>query len=56
MYDTYHSELYNLRCWIHNSYINVIIPFNKNVMETMNQIGKNDGKNDGKNLINEELT
>lgn len=41
---------------IHDSYINVIIPFNKNVMETMNQIGKNDGKNDGKNLINEELT
>ena len=37
---------------IHDSYINVIIPFNKNVMETMNQIGKNDGKN----LINEELT
>ena len=41
---------------IHDSYINVIIPFNENVMETMNQIGKNDGKNDGKNLINEELT
>ena len=56
MYDTYPSELYNLRCWIHNSYINVIIPFNKNVMETMHQFGKNDGKNDGKNLINEELT
>ena len=37
---------------IHDSYVNVIIPFNKNVMETMNQIGKNDGKN----LINEELT
>ena len=41
---------------IHDSYINVIIPFNKNVMVTMNQFGKNDGKNDGKNLINEELT
>ena len=41
---------------IHDSYINVIIPFNKNVMETMNQFGKNDGKNNGKNLINEELT
>lgn len=41
---------------IHDSYINVIIPFNKNVMETMNQFGKNDGKNDGKNLINEELS
>lgn len=37
---------------IHDSYINVIIPFNKNVMETMYQFGKNDGKN----LINEELT
>ena len=37
---------------IHDSYINVIIPFNKNVMETMHQFGKNDGKN----LINEELT
>lgn len=37
---------------IHDSYINVIIPFNKNVMETMHQVVKNDGKN----LVNDELT
>ena len=41
---------------IHDSYINVIIPFNKNVIETMHQVGKNDDKNDGKNLVNNELT
>lgn len=41
---------------IHDSYINVIIQFNKNVMETMSQFGKNDGKNDDKNLVNDELT
>ena len=46
--DKYGKEAFD----IHDSYINVIIPFNKNVMETMNQFGKNDGKN----LINEELT
>ena len=39
---------------IHDTYINVIFPFNKKVMETM-LYGKNDGKNDGKNL-SEELT
>ena len=37
---------------IHGSSVNVIIPFNKNIMETMHQFGKNDGKN----LINEKLT
>lgn len=34
---------------IHDSYINVVIPFNKKVAETLPN-GKNDGKNDGKNL------
>lgn len=37
---------------IHDSSVNVIIPFNKKVMETMHQFGKNDGEN----LINEKLT
>ena len=41
---------------IHNSYINVIIPFNKKVMESISKIGKNNGKNNGKNLNTEELT
>ncbi len=39
---------------IHDTYINVIIPFNKKVANTMSS-GKNDGKNDGKNL-SDELT
>lgn len=34
---------------IHDTYINVIIPFNKKVLLSQ-QNGKNDGKNDGKNL------
>ena len=29
---------------IHGSSVNVIIPFNKKVMEIMHQFGKNDGK------------
>lgn len=37
---------------IHDTYINVIIPFNKKVTDTM-EVGKNDGKNDGKNLLDE---
>lgn len=37
---------------IHDTYINVIIPFNEKVAETMSY-GKNDGKNDGKNLSDE---
>lgn len=37
---------------IHDTYINVIFPFNKKVRETM-LYGKNDGKNDGKNLSEE---
>ncbi len=40
---------------IHDSYINVTIPFNKKVLKSIGN-GKNDGKNDGKNLINDELT
>ena len=48
MVEKYGKEAFD----IHDSYINVITPFNKNVMETMIQFGKNDGKN----LINEELT
>lgn len=39
---------------IHDTYINVIIPFNKKVANTI-PTGKNDGKNDGKNL-SDELT
>lgn len=37
---------------IHDTYINVVFPFNKKVMETILN-GKNDGKNDGKNLSEE---
>ena len=37
---------------IHDTYINVIIPFNKKVTSTITS-GKNDGKNDGKNLSDE---
>lgn len=37
---------------IHDTYINVIIPFNKKVANTMPS-GKNDGKNDDKNLSGE---
>lgn len=40
---------------IHENYINVIIPFNNNVLESLN-FGKNDGKNDGKNTSNDELS
>ena len=39
---------------IHDTYINVIIPFNKKVASTL-VIGKNDGQNDGKNL-SDDLT
>lgn len=37
---------------IHDSYINVIIPFNKKVLDTTSYDGKN-GKNDGKNLADD---
>ena len=40
---------------IHDTYINVIIPFNKDVASQISG-GKNDGKNDGKNLFNNNLT
>ena len=39
---------------IHDSYINAIIPFNKKVLDTMNQNGKNDGKNLVDDLNNNE--
>jgi len=40
---------------IHDTYINVVIPFNKDIVSQMSG-GKNDGKNDGKNLFNNDLT
>ncbi|MDD7375296.1 MAG: hypothetical protein PUG57_04225, partial [Bacilli bacterium] len=36
---------------IHDTYINVVIPFNKDIVSQMS-----DGKNDGKNLFNNDLT
>ena len=44
---------------IHDTYINVVIPFNKDIVSQMSDgknNGKNDGKNDGKNLFNNDLT
>ena len=48
---------------IHDTYINVVIPFNKDIVSQMSDgknngknNGKNDGKNDGKNLFNDDLT
>ena len=48
---------------IHDTYINVVIPFNKDIVSQMldgknngKNNGKNDGKNDGKNLFNNDLT
>ena len=40
---------------IHDTYINVVIPFNKDIVSQMSD-GKNNGKNDGKNLFNNDLT
>lgn len=40
---------------IHDSYINVVIPFNKKVTNTLDT-GKNTGKNYGKNLEDDKLT
>ena len=47
----YGKEAFN----IHDTYINVVIPFNKDIVSQMSG-GKNDGKNDGKNLFNNDLT
>lgn len=48
---------------IHDTYINVVIPFNKDIVSQMSDgknngknNGKNDGKNDGKNLFNNDLS
>ncbi|MDY4156361.1 MAG: helix-turn-helix domain-containing protein [Bacilli bacterium] len=44
---------------IHDTYINVVIPFNKDIVSQMSDgknNGKNNGKNDGKNLFNNDLT
>ncbi|MDY6048117.1 MAG: helix-turn-helix domain-containing protein [Bacilli bacterium] len=40
---------------IHDTYINVVIPFNKDIVSQMSD-GKNNGKNDGKNLFNNDLS
>ena len=52
---------------IHDTYINVVIPFNKDIVSQMSDgknngknngknDGKNNGKNDGKNLFNNDLS
>ena len=44
---------------IHDTYINVVIPFNKDIVSQMSDgknNGKNNGKNDGKNLFNNDLS
>ena len=44
---------------IHDTYINVVIPFNKDIVSQMSggkNDGKNVGKNVGKNLFNNDLT
>ncbi|MDY6429758.1 MAG: helix-turn-helix domain-containing protein [Bacilli bacterium] len=40
---------------IHDTYINVTIPFDKEMVSQMDD-GKNLGKNDGKNLFNNDLS
>ena len=40
---------------IHDTYINVVIPFNKDIVSQMSD-GKNNGKNNGKNLFNNDLS
>ena len=44
---------------MHDTYINVVIPFNKDIVSQMSDgknNGKNNGKNDGKNLFNNDLS